>query len=243
MSGSSVSRIWRIASRRYRLSPSTWSPWRLGVDRPNEPSRFNLSIYPGFMVLDWRPTNASQVPLSKTTRKPKDGPYALGATLSLCLFCSLPILFLSWLCWPISALEHPRPRSLRDLVALIAAAFGSVLFHEWGHARAASRHGMSPDSVGAILLLGVLPLAAYVKLPSDALAQLIGHHRLEVVCAGISHNAALLALAWAVATSGLSSVESPVYGWMGYKDFAHEGVIVQAVSAVRTTSDHCSRRC
>ena len=150
---------------------------------------------------------------------------------------ALPLYYLYWIfsSWylPGRALStiHEKP-TLADLAILLVTAFSSVLWHEYGHARAAIKHGLSISSVGAIFLLGLLPVGAYVKLPSDALAGHASHKTLSVVSAGIWHNLVLYSVAALAIQSGIVDRNGRLYGLVGYSDLGQEGVVVQSITEV-----------
>lgn len=235
--------VWRQMSpgrnALHRYQPWTLA-WRMCLASSRTWGRFTFSVYPGLLIADWR-TRDERISegLSRLSEKhdKRRGKvfYAYGAAAGLCAFCALPAGFIFWLlsqliAQPQAVSNHSRASGI---VALLVAAAASIILHEYGHARAARQHGLQPSSVGTILLLGAVPVGAYVKLENDDLAALPQYQRLSVVCAGVWHNAVLVVIASLVANAGWGTRTSPVFGLLGYQDLAEQGVVVHSVTSVR----------
>lgn len=72
----------------------------------------------------------------------------------------------------------------------------SGIFHEYGHALAASREGVSMYGSGLFLFL-IYP-AAFVDLNTEALKRCDAFQRLRIFCAGVWHNCIMMVAAYAI---------------------------------------------
>lgn len=102
------------------------------------------------------------------------------------------------------------------VVALVAA----TVVHEGGHAVACRRAGVPVVEVGVALLLGVLPVAAYV-LPGEELDAAPTRAKLRVYAVGVFHNVLLALLAYGVLLSPVTA--SPRVAFVAYFGWALVG--------------------
>lgn len=177
--------------------------------------------------------------------------YSPGAWLALVAFLCLPIAFVNSLYRSIHPLaqgaaspvldSHAAEKTilvpgltlpLSEAPVMLLAGFISIVWHETGHALAASLEGTSVASYGAFIFV-VLP-GAHVSLP--ALDALSPDKRLRIIAAGIWHNVILAGLAFALLASGFVGVSSPLLKLAGFSDWNEQGVIVQRVKEASSLS-------
>ncbi|KAI8321114.1 hypothetical protein GQ54DRAFT_246260, partial [Martensiomyces pterosporus] len=92
--------------------------------------------------------------------------------------------------------------------------------HELGHAIAAARAGIRMRRFG-VFFMGIYP-GAFVDLPKDKLDAAPVRHQLQVVCAGVWHNALTALVAWLLVYSGGLTRVFECSGWAK----ANDGVVV-----------------
>ena len=226
----------------WKLHPRTWRS-AIGRDVLGSSERsLSLTVYPGVSIVTWK----TQSKRTRAYQKARYSAfYALGTGLVTALFCAGPLAFCIWAVstiygdgtHPSTVKQQDRSATLADVAVLLAAAFSSISWHEYGHARAAIQNGVAVSSVGAIFLLGFIPVGAFIKLPSEVLDTLAAHKRLSVIAAGIWHNLVLLSVAHAAVSSGAANRNSRLFSLAGYRDLGQEGVVVQSVKQV---SSGCS---
>ena len=120
---------------------------------------------------------------------------------------------------PVNVVANPGLNEFMPLVAapfVVAALLLSTVVHEAGHAIATRRAGVEVREYGVALLLGVVPLAAYV-LPAYELDEASRRARLRVFAAGATNNLVLavvalfvLALPW---TASAAEAYLVYFGW------------------------------
>ena len=120
---------------------------------------------------------------------------------------------------PVNAVAVP---GLNDFMPLAAAPYVVVglvvatVVHEVGHAVACLRADVEVEEWGVALLLGVVPLAAYV-LPDEAIDDAPVRDRLRMYAVGVFHNLLVAIAALAVLYSPLAASPGEAYltyfGW------------------------------
>ncbi|PON83798.1 Membrane-bound transcription factor site-2 protease [Trema orientale] len=94
--------------------------------------------------------------------------------------------------WPYSSYSSVSISPAADAAYLLLSTLISISFHEFGHALAAASEGIEMDYI-AIFILLVFP-GAFVAFNFDLLQALPHFASLRLYCAGVWHNAVVLAL-------------------------------------------------
>lgn len=103
---------------------------------------------------------------------------------------------------------------------VVAGLVVATVAHEAGHAVACRRAGVEVEEWGVALLLGVLPIAAYV-LPAEDIDRTPVRARMRLYAVGVFHNLVFAVAALAVLSSPLAA--SPSEAYMAYFGWALVG--------------------
>ena len=133
---------------------------------------------------------------------------------------------------PVNAVAVPGVNDFMPLAAapyVVAGLVVATVVHEAGHAVACRRAGVGVEEWGLALLLGVVPVAAYV-LPDEAIDDASVRARLRMYAVGVFHNLVVTIAALAVLYSPFAA--SPVEAYMTYFGWALVGGTAPTAAAV-----------